>query len=101
MHLDLIKTKNIYMYLDTNKKKEIIKKHGKSEKNTGVSEGQIAIFTARINHLTEYLKDNKKDNNTKRSLVLLVGKRRRLLEYLKKKDIARYRSIIKSLKLRK
>ena len=89
------------MYLDTNKKKTIFKKHGQSDKDTGSSEGQIAIFTERINHLTKYLKDNKKDNNTKRSLVLLVGKRRRLLEYLKKKDIERYRSIVKSLKLRK
>jgi len=89
------------MYLDTNKKKNIFKKYGQSETDTGTSEGQIAIFTERINHLTEYLKSNKKDNNTKRSLVLLVGKRRRLLEYLKKRDIARYRSIIKSLKLRK
>ena len=89
------------MYLDTNKKKAIFKKYGTSEKNTGNSESQIAIFTERINHLTNYLKDNKKDNNTKRSLVLLVGKRRRLLEYLKKKDITRYREIIKSLNLRK
>tara|TARA_Y100001968_G_C19441806_1_gene762930 strand:+ start:3061 stop:3330 length:270 start_codon:yes stop_codon:yes gene_type:complete len=89
------------MYLDTNKKKTIFKKHGQSEKDTGKSESQIAVFTERINHLTKYLKKNKKDNNTKRSLVLLVGKRRRLLEYLKKKDIERYRSIVKSLKLRK
>ena len=89
------------MYLDTNKKKAIFKKHGQSEKDTGQSEGQIAIFTERINHLTKYIEENKKDNNTKRSLVLLVGKRRRLLEYLKKKDIQRYRSIVKSLKLRK
>ena len=89
------------MYLDSKKKKDIFKKHGSSEKDTGKSEGQIAIFTERINHLTNYLKDNKKDNNTKRSLVLLVGKRRRMLEYLKKKDIERYRSIVKMLKLRK
>ena len=89
------------MYLDSNKKKTIFKKHGQSEKDTGKSESQIAVFTERINHLTKYLKKNKKDNNTKRSLVLLVGKRRRLLEYLKKKDIERYRSIVKSLKLRK
>jgi len=89
------------MYLDAIKKKEIFKKHNSSEKDTGKSEGQIAIFTERINHLTKYLKENKKDNNTKRSLVLLVGKRRRLLEYLKKKDILRYRSILKSLNLRK
>jgi len=89
------------MYLDSKKKKTIFKKYGNSEKNSGNSESQIAIFTERINHLTNYLKDNKKDNPTKRSLVLLVGKRRRMLEYLKKKDIARYRSIVKSLKLRK
>ena len=89
------------MYLDTNKKKSILKKYSQSETDTGSPEGQIALFTERINHLTEYLKNNKKDNNTKRSLVLLVGKRRRLLEYLKKKNIERYRSIIKSLKLRK
>ena len=89
------------MYLDSKKKQTIFKKYGKSESDTGSTEGQIAIFTERINHLTKYLKKNKKDNNTKRSLVLLVGKRRRLLEYLKKKDIERYRSIIKVLNLRK
>jgi len=89
------------MHLDTNKKQAIFKKYGQSDKDTGNSEVQIAVFTERINYLTEYLKDNKKDNNTKRSLVLLVGKRRRILEYLKKKDIERYRSIVKSLKLRK
>ena len=89
------------MYLDSKKKKTLFKKYGKSEVDTGKSESQIAIFTERINHLTNYLKDNKKDNNTKRSLVLLVGKRRRMLEYLKNRDINRYREIIKSLKLRK
>jgi len=89
------------MYLDSKKKQTIFKKHGTSEKDTGKSESQIAIFTERINHLTDYLKENKKDNNTKRSLVLLVGKRRRMLEYLKKKDIERYRSIVKMLNLRK
>ena len=89
------------MYLDTQKKKTIFKKYGKSESDTGKSESQIAIFTERINHLTQYLTENKKDNNTKRSLVLLVGKRRRMLDYLKKKDIDRYRQVIKSLNLRK
>ena len=89
------------MYLDSNKKKTIIQKHGKSDIDTGNSESQIALFTERINHLTKYLTENKKDNNTKRSLVLLVGKRRRMLEYLKNKDIERYRNILKSLKLRK
>ena len=89
------------MYLDTKKKEAIFKKFGQSDKDTGRSESQIVIFTERINHLTKYLKTNKKDNNTKRSLVLLVGKRRRMLEYLKKKDIERYREIIKTLNLRK
>ncbi|MBF26009.1 MAG: 30S ribosomal protein S15 [Flavobacteriales bacterium] len=89
------------MYLDTKKKKTIFKKYGKSEADTGNSESQIAIFTERINHLTQYLTENKKDNNTKRSLVLLVGKRRRMLDYLKKKDIERYRKVIKLLNLRK
>ena len=89
------------MYLDSKKKQNIFKKYGKSATDTGSSEGQIALFTERINHLTDYLKKNKKDNNTKRSLVLLVGKRRRMLDYLKHKDIERYRTIVKSLKLRK
>ncbi len=89
------------MYLDSKKKENIFKKYGKSASDTGSSEGQIALFTERINHLTNYLKENKKDNNTKRSLVLLVGKRRRMLEYLKKNNIERYRSIVKLLKLRK
>ena len=89
------------MYLTSEKKTEIFKKHGKSEKDTGSSEGQIALFTYRINHLTEHLKRNRKDSNTQRSLVKLVGKRRNLLNYLIKTDITRYRSIIKELKLRK
>ena len=91
------------MNLSSEKKKTIFKKYGKSDVDTGSTEGQIALFTERINHLTQYLKEkeNKKDNNTKRSLVLLVGKRRRMLEYLKKKDIEKYRTIVKELELRK
>jgi len=89
------------MYLTKEAKEEIFKKHGKSEKNTGSAEGQIALFTLRINHLTEHLKNNRKDFNTERSLVKLVGKRRSLLDYLKKKDITRYRAIVKKLGLRK
>jgi len=89
------------MYLAAEKKAEIFKKHGKSAKDTGSSEGQIALFTYRINHLTEHLKKNRKDFNTERSLVKLVGKRKSLLDYLKKTEIARYRAIIKELKLRK
>jgi len=89
------------MYLTTEKKNEGFEKYGKSESDTGSAEGQIALFTYRIKHLTEHLKKNKKDLFTQRSLIRLVGKRRRLLDYLKEKDIERYRTIIKTLGLRK
>lgn len=89
------------MYLTTEKKKEIFEKHGKSVTDTGSSEGQIALFTYRINHLTDHLKRNRKDFNTQRSLVKLVGKRRNILNYLIKSDITRYRAIVKELGLRK
>jgi small subunit ribosomal protein S15 len=89
------------MYLSTEKKKEIFEKHGKSVTDTGSSEGQIALFTYRIGHLTDHLKQNRKDFNTQRSLVKLVGKRRDLLDYLIKTDIIRYRAIVKELGLRK
>jgi len=89
------------MYLSKENKKEIFKEHGKSDTDTGSAEGQIALFTARINHLTEHLKKNRKDFNTERSLVMMVGKRKSLLSYLKSKDITRYREIIKKLNLRK
>lgn len=89
------------MYLTTEKKTEIFAKHGKNATDTGSAEGQIALFTMRINHLTEHLKQNKKDNSTRRALIKLVGKRRSLLDYLIKKDIERYRAIIKELNLRK
>ncbi len=89
------------MYLTSEKKAEIFAQHGKSATDTGSAEGQVALFTFRINHLTEHLKENKKDNSTRRALIKLVGKRRSLLDYLAKKDIERYRSIIKELNLRK
>jgi len=89
------------MYLTKEVKAEIFTKHGGDAKNTGSSEGQIALFTHRINHLTEHLKKNRKDFNTERSLVKLVGKRRSLLDYLIKTDIVRYREIIKELGIRK
>lgn len=89
------------MYLSTEKKQEIFEKHGKGKNDTGSAEGQIALFTYRINHLTEHLKNNRKDFNTERSLVKMVGKRRALLDYLTKKDITRYRAIVKELGLRK
>lgn len=89
------------MYLDSEKKKEFFAKHGKSEADTGSAEGQIALFSFRIAHLTEHLKKNRKDFSTQRALISLVGKRRRLLDYLKDRDIERYRAIIKELNLRK
>lgn len=89
------------MYLSSQAKKEIFKKHGGSETNTGTAESQIALFTTRIDHLTEHLKKNKKDFGTQRALLNLVGKRRALLDYLKKNDLMRYRAIIKTLDIRK
>ncbi len=89
------------MYLTAEKKQEFFKKYGKSAEDTGSIEGQIALFTFRIAHLTEHLKKNKKDYSTQRALLKLVGKRRRLLDYLKQRDIERYRSLIKDLKIRK
>jgi small subunit ribosomal protein S15 len=89
------------MYLNSEKKKEIFAKHGGTEVNTGSTEGQIALFTYRISHLTEHLKKNRKDYGTQRSLQLLVGKRRSLLDYLKRKDIEKYRALVKELGLRR
>ncbi|HAG16180.1 MAG TPA: 30S ribosomal protein S15 [Bacteroidales bacterium] len=89
------------MYLTSDKKIEIFTQHGKSALDSGSTEGQVALFSFRIAHLTEHLKINKKDKATQRSLVLLVGKRRKLLDYLKIKDIERYRALIKNLGLRK
>lgn len=89
------------MYNSKEVKESIFKEYGKSSKNTGSAEGQVALFTHRIKHLSEHLKKNRKDFNTERSLVRLVGKRRSLLDYLKSKDIQRYREIVKKLGLRK
>ncbi len=89
------------MYLTAENKRELFKKHGKSETDTGSPEGQVALFTARINHLTEHLKKNRKDFSTERALVNMVGKRKRILNYLKNKDIERYRAIITELGIRK
>ena len=88
-------------YLAKELKGQIFAKDGKGANDTGTAEGQIALFTHRINHLTEHLKKNRKDFNTERSLVRMVGKRRSLLDYLKKKEINRYRAIIKELGIRK
>jgi small subunit ribosomal protein S15 len=89
------------MYLTKEFKQEIFKQYGKEEKDTGSPESQVALFSKRINHLTEHLKIHKKDYSTRRSLYMLVGKRRRLLNYLMNKDINRYRAIIKELGIRK
>ena len=89
------------MYLTKKIKEELFNEYGNSNKDSGSVEGQIALFTQRINHLTNHLKENKKDYNTERSLLKMVGKRKSLLSYLKNKNIQRYRSIIKKLSIRK
>ena len=88
------------MYLSKEYKADIFAKYGKGSDDTGSAEGQVALFTNRIAHLTGHLKKNKKDFSTQLSLQKLVGKRRALLAYLYKKDINRYRAIIKALELR-
>lgn len=89
------------MILTATAKKEIFKKHGGSEKNTGSPESQIALFTQRIEHLSSHLQNNKKDFGTQRALLNLVGKRRALLDYLKRTDLEKYRALIKTLDIRK
>ena len=89
------------MYLTSEKKKEIFAQYGKDAGNTGSSESQIALFSYRINHLTNHLKTNRKDFGTQKALLKLVGKRRSLLDYLKDREINRYREIIKQLNIRK
>lgn len=91
------------MYLDANTKQELFSKHSFSKKqsDTGSPESQIALFTHRINHLTEHLKKQKKDYSTQQGLLKLVGHRKKLLNYLQKTDINRYRAIIGELELRK
>jgi len=88
-------------YLSSDKKAEIFSKYGKSNTDTGSVESQVALFSYRIAHLTQHMKENHKDFGTQRSLLRLVGKRRQLLDYLKAKDIGRYRELIKALGLRK
>ena len=89
------------MYLDAAKKQEIFSKYGKSNTDTGSVESQVALFSYRIAHLTEHMKLNRKDYSTERALTMLVAKRRSLLNYLKDRDIERYRAIVKELGLRK
>jgi len=87
--------------LTTNSKKELIKQFGKNEKDTGSPEVQIALLTERVKYLTEHLKSHVKDFHSRRGLLMLVGKRRRLLDYLKSNEIERYRTIINDLGIRK
>ena len=82
-------------------KKEIINEYGKSDKDTGSAEVQVALLSNRIDHLTEHLKTHTKDHHTRRGLLMLVGKRRRLLQYLQNQDVQRYRNIIEKLGLRR
>ncbi len=89
------------MALTKENKLELVKKYGKNEKDSGTTEVQIALLTTRINGLTEHFNAHKKDHHSRRGLMQMVGKRRRLLDYLMKKDIERYRAIIKDLKIRK
>ena len=89
------------MYLTTEKRQEIFSTYGQGPKDSGTSEAQIALFTFRIKHLTEHLKSNRKDFSTQLSLLKLVAQRKRLLNYLKNKDITRYRVILEKLELRK
>jgi small subunit ribosomal protein S15 len=89
------------MYLTAEIKKDLFTQYGSAATNTGSAESQIALFTFRINHLTEHLRSNKKDFSTQLALLKLVGKRRRLLDYLKERKIERYREIIKALNIRK
>jgi small subunit ribosomal protein S15 len=88
-------------YTSMNSKNEIIQQYKQHETDTGSPEVQVALLTERINHLTGHFKIHKKDHHSRRGLLKLVGQRRRLLDYLKKKDLGRYRAVIKSLELRR
>jgi len=89
------------MTMDTNDKKKIIDEFKAHDSDTGSPEVQVALLTERINYLTEHFKTHKKDYHSRRGLLKLVGSRRKLLEYLKKKDVERYRAIVKKLGLRR
>jgi len=89
------------MSITKERKEELVEKYGGSKDNTGSTEAQIAIFTERINDLTDHLKDNSQDHASRRGLLKLVGKRRRLLNYLKNNDIEKYRELISELGIRK
>lgn len=88
-------------YLTEEKMREIFQEYGGSEKNTGSTEGQVALFTYRIQELSEHLKENRKDHSCRRTLLTLVGKRKSMLNYLMRKDIQKYRDLIAKLGIRK
>ena len=87
--------------MTTEKKAEIIKEFGRTPNDTGSPEVQVALLTERINTLTEHLKENKKDHHSRRGLLKMVGKRRGLLDYIKKNDVNEYRALIEKLGIRK
>ena len=89
------------MTLTTDQKREVVQQFGKSEADTGSPEVQIALLSRRINHLTEHLREHKHDHHSRRGLLMLVGQRRRLLNYLQRKDLDRYRGLIQELGLRR
>lgn len=89
------------MTMSTSRKKQIIDKHQTHESDTGSPEVQIALLSERITHLTEHFKTHKKDHHSRRGLLMLVGRRRRILDYLKKKNFERYQTIVKELGLRR
>jgi small subunit ribosomal protein S15 len=89
------------MSLTSEQKSELVGKYGRSDSDTGSSEVQVALLTTRINELTEHLRDHKKDHHSRRGLLMMVGKRRRLLRYLERTDPDRYRSLVAELGLRK
>jgi small subunit ribosomal protein S15 len=89
------------MTLTVEQKQEIVAKHGRGDNDTGSTEVQVALLTARINELTEHLREHRKDHHSRRGLLMLVGKRRRLLQYLQRRDIDRYRALIQELGLRR
>ena len=89
------------MALTGEKKRELIAKFGKNDADTGSTEVQVALLTHRINDLTEHMRANKHDHHSRRGLLMLVGRRRRLLQYLQREDLERYRALIKELGLRR
>jgi small subunit ribosomal protein S15 len=89
------------MSLTAEAKREIVQRFGKSEADTGSTEVQVALLTQRINHLTEHLREHRKDHHSRRGLLMLVGQRRRLLQYLQRSDLDRYRELIRELGLRR